>query len=271
MATPEDHHGYAKVARLMECHSEFGIFRSFSCLNFQNLLYLQAELTQLEQELKQIVQTDRASDDPTRSLQANHWQLLKNSQQEGRDGQFQKVMQIRAVLKEYNEALLQHRGLSSLKKPTKYKINFLRDWRDDPKLGGQPIISDDRHAWSEAHEGDLISTTDTNQMDATSTWISETLLPNYHWWIGKHHKEAVDWDPLTGIANYSNKGIVHAVDILATVVSCLFSVLSIVALNAVQSISLRIGMTAVFTAVFCLCLAAVTEARRIEVFAATSA
>jgi hypothetical protein len=108
-------------------------------------------------------------------------------------------------------------------------------------------------------------------MDAVSTWISETLLPHYHWWIGKHYKAPIDWDPLTGIANYSNKGIIKAVDILATMVSCLFSISSIVVLSSVQSIALRIGMTAIFTAVFCLCLAAITEARRIEIFAATSA
>ncbi|KIW90084.1 uncharacterized protein Z519_09515 [Cladophialophora bantiana CBS 173.52] len=138
-------------------------------------------------------------------------------------------------------------------------------------MGGQPIISDDRHAWSEAHEDDLITTADPSQMDATSTWISEKLLPNYHWWIGKHYKAPIDAEPLTGIANYLNKGIINAVDILATNVSCLFSILSIVALYFIQSIALRIGMTAIFTAVFCLCLAAMTEARRFEIFAATSA
>jgi hypothetical protein len=45
--------GYAKVAHLMGTHGEFGIFRRFQTLNMQNLLYLQAEITHLEAELRQ--------------------------------------------------------------------------------------------------------------------------------------------------------------------------------------------------------------------------
>ncbi|KIW13860.1 hypothetical protein PV08_06640 [Exophiala spinifera] len=229
--------GYAKVASLMSRYNEYGIFRSFKALNMRNLLYFQAELTQLEQELKEIVRTDQLSDSEAR-----------------------------------HEALLQCQRLSAFKKPTKYKIDFFRDWQLLMKLrGGQSIISDDQNAWNEANEDDLVTTDNPNKVDATSTWISETLVPNYHWCIGKYHKTPVDWDPVAGIANYSDKAITRLVDTFATVVSCVFSVLSIVALNSVRSVSIRIGLTAVFTAVFCLCLAVLAEAKRIEIFAATSA
>jgi hypothetical protein len=44
--------GYAKVALLMSRHNEYGIVRRFGELNFKNLLYLQAELVELEAQLQ---------------------------------------------------------------------------------------------------------------------------------------------------------------------------------------------------------------------------
>jgi hypothetical protein len=44
--------GYAQLASLMGAHPEVAVFRRFGALNAQNLLYLQAELTHLELELR---------------------------------------------------------------------------------------------------------------------------------------------------------------------------------------------------------------------------
>jgi hypothetical protein len=67
MAT-EDH---AKVATLMSHHSELAIFRRFSKLNFQNLLYLQAELAHLEGNLKNLA--DRDDGHPNRKEYCRDW------------------------------------------------------------------------------------------------------------------------------------------------------------------------------------------------------
>jgi hypothetical protein len=56
--------GHAKVATLMSHHSDLAIFRRFSKLNFQNLLYLQAELTHLEANLSRLA--DRGDEHPNR-------------------------------------------------------------------------------------------------------------------------------------------------------------------------------------------------------------
>lgn len=126
-----------------------------------------------------------------------------------------------------DEALLQQHKLSLLEKPTKYKVDLFRDWREHPKLGGRPIKSDDCHAWSEVHGNDLVTATDNKfRYDSTSTWIAGKLLPYYRRtrprWIGTPSRE-----PQT----YSDWKIMRAVNIFATVVSCLFSVLPIVALK----------------------------------------
>jgi len=51
--------GYSYLAQTMSAHSELAIFRRFNTLNLQNILYLQAELTYLEKELKELVERDR--------------------------------------------------------------------------------------------------------------------------------------------------------------------------------------------------------------------
>lgn len=96
--------GYAKVAHLMSRHNEYGIFRSFSILNLQNLLYMQAEIIHLEQDLKEIVQIDRSSNDPVRSIQERHWQLLSDSQEDGHNSHWRKMQEIRVKLKEYSKS-----------------------------------------------------------------------------------------------------------------------------------------------------------------------
>ncbi|KAI9863298.1 MAG: hypothetical protein M1813_003740 [Trichoglossum hirsutum] len=55
--------GYDKLAAFMGDHHEMLILRRFSMLNAKNLLYLQAELVNLEAELKDIVTSDRNSRD----------------------------------------------------------------------------------------------------------------------------------------------------------------------------------------------------------------
>lgn len=95
--------GYAKVARLMGNHNEMASFRCFGALGFQNLLYLQAELMELESEHQALALADKSSTHPSRSLYEKHWHLLSRSERDGNSGQWQKMLQIRAKLREYRK------------------------------------------------------------------------------------------------------------------------------------------------------------------------
>jgi hypothetical protein len=94
--------GYAKLALLMSRHNEYGIIRSFGELNFKNLLYLQAEIVQLETELRRIVEDDRHSQNSIRVYYEKDWRLLSESLQGGYDEQWKKMLEIREKLKEYS-------------------------------------------------------------------------------------------------------------------------------------------------------------------------
>ena len=93
--------GYAKLASLMANDTEFAIFRRFGALNNQNLLYYQAELMGLEADLREIAMQDRQSQDSDTRLFSDSYFELSHATG-GKDFQFQKMMQIRKILKEYS-------------------------------------------------------------------------------------------------------------------------------------------------------------------------
>jgi hypothetical protein len=103
--------GYAPLASLMAEHPEYGIFRKFSSLNAQNLLYLQAELVYLEANLLRHVATDHEAGMSAQNgtMQANKlryevdWYSLAYSEEEDPNTlQWKTVLLIREKLKEYS-------------------------------------------------------------------------------------------------------------------------------------------------------------------------
>lgn len=72
--------------------------------------------------------------------------------------------------------------------------------------------------------------------------------------------------------DFSTAGsIVRAGDKISTVLSCLLITLPVVALNYATSTDLRLGLIVLFTLIFSLSLAFMSDASRKEIFAATAA
>ena len=94
--------GYAKLSSVMSTDSEFAIYRKFGALNAQNLLYYQAELLGLEDDLNDIASRDRHSQDSEKRKFANNWAELSQAA-DGKDLQLEKFMKIRKTLKEYSQ------------------------------------------------------------------------------------------------------------------------------------------------------------------------
>lgn len=74
----------AGISATAPYHNDFAIFRKFSKLNYQNLLYLQAELTHLEANLKKVA--DRDGGDPNRELYSKDWWFLAQNEAEHDSG-----------------------------------------------------------------------------------------------------------------------------------------------------------------------------------------
>lgn len=101
--------GYHDLASVMSRYFGLGIFRRFGTLSTLNLLYLQAELTDLEKELKVLAQSDAESGnagDVRRSYFAQNWKILSKPLGNGDEKQWEKMLQVREKLKEYCKFIL---------------------------------------------------------------------------------------------------------------------------------------------------------------------
>lgn len=98
---PKNMDGYAKVAHLMSKYEEFAILKRFKALNYQNLLYRQAEITYLQEDLERLV--DRDATDPARRFYTKNWWALAHTdtKKEGVE-QWRKIQQIRKKLDDYS-------------------------------------------------------------------------------------------------------------------------------------------------------------------------
>jgi len=98
----EEPKGYHRLAALLGAHPDLAIFRRFMALNAYNLLSLQAELSQLESELKDIVIDDRTSEDPEKTQFEFSIFRLKCARDNPDHGlQWSKILEIREKLREY--------------------------------------------------------------------------------------------------------------------------------------------------------------------------
>ncbi|PMD64443.1 uncharacterized protein K444DRAFT_520979 [Hyaloscypha bicolor E] len=261
--------GYEKIAGIMAQHHDLAILRRFNTLNVKDLLYRQAELVHLESELHCIAEDDQGI--PDRAFYARDWWSLAESEDDNEKRQWSKMLQIQEKLKAYNDRLLQQVQLSRLEGPKTYDLDFLRDWLERPKMGNFPLRGLDQHAWSKENETDLVAIRRRENGEPFSRWLINTVVPYFHNRIGKRLKKPHPEEPESEITEYSDHRLLTIADILGTIISCLLPVMSFVILYFVTDTIARLGITVAFTVLFSVALMLVTQARRIEIFAATSA
>ncbi|TVY27492.1 hypothetical protein LHYA1_G003220 [Lachnellula hyalina] len=144
--------GWPRVALLMAKTPDFAAFSRFRDLNVKNLLYYQAQLTRLrrklhEQEYDDV--RDRGEDDEVRKY-ANRADFLMTA--EG-SAQLKLVVEIRGLLKEYNEALLQYSQVSALPEPDTYNMKNFRKWLRHADNGNFSIGGEgEQHTWGDIYE-----------------------------------------------------------------------------------------------------------------------
>ncbi|KAK9420999.1 hypothetical protein SUNI508_06144 [Seiridium unicorne] len=262
--------GYARVAHLMASQDEFAIVRRFKALNMQDLLYRQAEITHLESELTELAHRDSRHFD--REYFAKDWySLSQGSSGEDRE-QWQKFEELREKLNAYNDALLKQSQLAQLPRPRAYDLDFLRSWFERPGMGAFPLLGADRKSWNVQHGEDLIGIKARIAPDPLSTWFVEKFVPVFHHFVGARFREPISAGKIgSGIYNYSDCHLSVALRVVTTVTASLLPLCSVVALYMIPSSDVRLGLVVVFSACFSLALATMTNARAIEVFAATAA
>lgn len=174
------------MAEFMSSHDEFAILRRFRHLNMKNLLYLQAEIAHLDEELSELA--DRDSLDPELQFHGRDWWSLANGEDETSQEQWYKVLQLREKLDAYNDAVLKQARLARLDGPSRYELGFLRTWMERPRMGNFPLLGLDRKMWDAENEEDLVTLRERTRSDVFSSWVAETLVPMFHRFIGERFK-----------------------------------------------------------------------------------
>lgn len=84
--------------------------------------------------------------------------------------------------------LLKQRAVATMRKPREYDLKMLREWLERPSMGAMPLLGLDRNSWDSIHENDILSLHPRTPSDSFSVWVSETLVPIYHRFLGRRIK-----------------------------------------------------------------------------------
>ncbi|KAH8891451.1 hypothetical protein GQ53DRAFT_648698 [Thozetella sp. PMI_491] len=257
--------GYKRVAELMAAHDEFAILRRFRSLNMQNLLYRQAEIIHLEERLLELAARD--SQHPDRPYHGRDWWSLANGLEQEDCEQWEAIAVLRQKLEDYNDSVLKQAQMSRLNDPSNQDLEFLRSWLVRPQMGAFPLLGLDRSAWDVTNDKDLLAIRSRDVPDAFSQWVlrsaTEMSLANMRF---KNHA------PIgPGIYSYDERYLAAVFYGFATVLASILPISSVVVLYFVQSNNVRLGLTVLFCLIFSLLLVLVTNAKKVEVFAATAA
>jgi hypothetical protein len=297
--------GHAKIASLMGRYPEVAITRRFGALNARNLLYMQAELTVLENRLRELSVENEASTDPDRRAYSRDWETLYSSMStEGGDGrQWETMIQIRDLLKQYSkfglplpgkiqnanshidEAVLVQSMLMKLKSPRARNLQYLQVWMERPTMGNVYLLGADSDIWSDPNVWDLIALDQRPANDMFSAWVSDSVLPVYHRAIGRLFKVKCCPDyiirqlqtneaqkPVSdNTVYYADENILRVASVFSTSVACGLMVACIIALYYIVNDVTRLIVLCVFTVVFAFGLGIFTSARQIDIFTATAA
>ncbi|KAI5801202.1 hypothetical protein EDC01DRAFT_647185 [Geopyxis carbonaria] len=245
--------GYPQLAAFTSSHSSFMMCRSFIHMRNHLLLLKQAELSQLEKELRRL-----ENEEPIpRNLAA--WEQYSS---DGRRKELLKKMETK--LSEYDaqrDAILSLKQYPSVKKRDYRSMqNYLRDQRD--------ILPDERTFI--CNKQDLISIFRNEEHHtpvehAVEFVVHRTFLRKY--FKGKKYKNRTD---NRFIHLYSDTRIKNVASIISTFVAVFVLVGPIIALKYIPD-AYRVWCLIVFTTVFAFSILFITKAKRHELFAATAA
>lgn len=263
------------------------ILKKYQLLAARDLLYLQAELCDLQFRYDGTAKKDAMAKDHETENYDRDWLNMATSQQRGFGGeQWAIALATRSKLREYYSAILQYSRIASLPEPKPSERSILHDWIESSSMGGncrflgrdlsgfqQPSV------YAAVNQDDLAILSDSHGEDDLFTkFITGPVLTMYHGLLSRS-KTPLPIDPMrppvgdnqSNLHRYSDQHVEAVTNFLGTVFSSIAPLISIVVLSFVSNPKARLGLVCAFTMLFSVCLAVATKARRVEIFAATAA
>ncbi|KAJ4361046.1 uncharacterized protein N0V89_001615 [Didymosphaeria variabile] len=267
--------GYPMLAAQIEQRPEMAIFRRFGGLNAENLLYLQAELVLLEEELQKQQMEDSNSNIEPKTKYARNWYHLRSSQNNGDSRQLDLVHTIRETLWQYNQALIQQSRVLSYPEPDRYDLKYMQRFLHSKHHMDLCLLGPDATIWGSlsephAHSPDLASLRPRKKEDPFSNWVVDNAITKLVRCGCACFLKSSRAD-MRGIIGYEDEKVMQITYWMTSVIASLLPIGSIVILYKVQSMAARLGIIAAFNVLVSLCLSVFTNAKRAEVFAVTAA
>ncbi|WJG37193.1 uncharacterized protein FOBCDRAFT_147319, partial [Fusarium oxysporum Fo47] len=203
------------------------------------------------------------------------YQLQVQSQKDNSgQGQRDLLIKLQPKLTEYNNLILQLSELSQLQFPRTSQLETLQDWLTDPKGGANFLTktgTPELYTWKPKDPSQYVSLhKPAEDSDPFTNFVKEVLTFIFHRLCGERLNAARVVDVESGLASYSDSSLVRASNLFTVIVSSALPVLTIFALNSLETTAQRIGLTVVFTVLFAVILELFTNAKRVEIFAATA-
>ncbi|KAL4932080.1 uncharacterized protein BDV17DRAFT_288166 [Aspergillus undulatus] len=268
--------GYDKLANLMTSDKGLSIFRSFKRLNAKNLLYYQAEIEIKEKELNDIIQADRDSQDFMREKLTSSVRLLQGIGEPSE--QWVKWLEIRALLEKYNEAFAQHAQLLRYKPPHKRDLKVFKQWLQHNSPCMMPAECNQWFGPGDENAADLITLCGRYEnVDSVTRWVFRVGIPFWHkhvsWYWNKlfRPRKARVQDIETGTMYYDDEKIVRTTRVVSTITSSAIPASSMLALYLIDNMITRLIIIIVYNIGFSIIIGLLAKARRVEVFAASTA
>jgi hypothetical protein len=284
--------GYPKLAGQIELRPETAIFRRFGALNAENLLYFQAELVLLEEELREQQLADSLSNHPRRSKYALSWYQLSTSEEDGDAQQLRLVFRIRETLRLYSmslsrfgheygeiltkmadEALVQQAKILAYPEPHLWDLTHVQHFLHNKEDLGLSLRGPDATVWGSVsqpkkHSPDLITLCPRPKEDPFSGWVLEkTLAKLFLCGCTRFMKPS----KRHGVIGFEDIQVLKVTYWITSILASLIPIASIVVLYLVHAMPARLGVIGAFNVLISVCLVGFTEAKRSEVFAITAA
>ncbi|KAF2099760.1 hypothetical protein NA57DRAFT_65680 [Rhizodiscina lignyota] len=264
--------GYPKLGQRMGLNPELAIFRKFSSLGAQIVLYTQCELVYLEKQLREVELANSKSDDPARSRYSVNAKFFMVPNEEG-DEQKRLIGEIIPKLKEYWEILRLQQGVANMPEPSKYEVDHIQNYMASYDMGPYAMRGEDAHVWGSIEPPreqapDLVALQGRSNVDPFSRWVTGTGLAVF-FACGFHRFRRPSAN--SGLVGYSEEKLLRLTYWITTIVASVLPIVPLIILNIVQSLHSRLAIVAAFNILLSLCLLVFTEAKRSEIFAVTAA
>ncbi|OCK98222.1 uncharacterized protein K441DRAFT_482695, partial [Cenococcum geophilum 1.58] len=264
--------GFHSLSALLASDPDLQVYRRFDSLASRNLLYLQAEILDLEARLEELDTADLEVANAEESewmevkLSARCWEAFVEKAESGEEREAERmrlIRQIRERLAEYQDAIIRQSTILNLENPNARVRSAITGWFEQ----NRPLVGHGRNLFNGKAKYDIVALRTPPDQDRLSMFLQNHLgylLRDRR--AGKDHPSS--WE---GMHYYPDTTIQHIVSFMSVLLAALLLVGAITSLYFVVKPAVRMGLLAGFTTLFAGSIGLFTNARKVDIYAATAA